>query len=278
MKDAAMRKPKCVNRRLGILIGLYEFGALTETMRHRFLEHLMECDSCYLQVYALEPVMTAFRDHRAAAQARGVDPHMSIPVMKRRNSARLIPAFALLLVAVAAGWGVYSVIKHRGNGSNGQTGQGSTTNESALIAALKNIDIPKPAYHEPDPRVRLRGSDEVFARAMAAYQADDYPVAIDLLQTLSDLEPTLGTNASFYLGVSLLRVGRTDEALPSLRRALRSSDAVRAESIHYYLALGYLREDEQQHAITELDAVIQMKGDYYDSALNIKNQIVDRAK
>jgi tetratricopeptide (TPR) repeat protein len=62
----------CTNETVGELIALYEFGALKGRQLEAFLDHLIECQFCYDEVYRLEPFMTRFRRHREAVQGGAV--------------------------------------------------------------------------------------------------------------------------------------------------------------------------------------------------------------
>src|ERR1044071_5469038 len=54
--DGIRMNTKCTNKRIGKLIGMYEFGALEDSRRGIFLNHLVDCEYCHNQVYSMGPI------------------------------------------------------------------------------------------------------------------------------------------------------------------------------------------------------------------------------
>lgn len=271
---------KCTNRRLGKLIALYEFGALDESQRSAFLDHLIECEHCYSEVYSLEPVMSEFRSHRDAAKKDGTATHD----LKRVVSARRQPRFwrpipvlaALFLLAVSAG--VVYLVSRPDTGpvaKDGDTPPAMTTEQHSTWA---NLSIPKAAYAPPKEGVTLRKPTKAFERAMAAYEQNDFASAIEQLETLRELEPSDGTPVSLYLGISLLLTGRSRDAIRHLKQGIESGTGSQRETSHYYLALAYLKSDQAQEAILELDKTIEMNGEYEPIARTLREQVINTIK
>ena len=262
---------KCSDKRLGQLIGLYELGALDEKERRRFQDHFIACDYCYQQVYSLEPVMNAFRAHRNAAMsedANGFERTIGVRALiseVRPRSRSPLPALAALVVVLIVGtWLFYtSFFSHR-------------IDSPVQVASARwdDIGIPRAPYTRPKEGTVLRGSEALFDRAMASYEAGDYSKAIEQLDTLRETSPeTIPPGANFYLGVSLLLASRAEEAISPLRRVIESGDGTKLEASHFYLGLGYLKHDQPGQAQAEFDTVIGMKGQYQSDAENL-NQII----
>jgi hypothetical protein len=268
---------RCTNRRIGKWIGAYEFSALSEEERKVFSDHMIECEYCHSQVYSLDPIMTAFRDHRSAARAGEVDQSVTLrKLLPFREPNRVwysIPAFAMLLaVFILGGWLVYNAARAPGSASPGNGV------EPTIASVWENLEVPKAAYTPTSPDVSLRKPSSAFESAMAAYQQNDFARAIEQLETLSEMEPDNAPEVNFYLGVSLLLVGRSQDAISPLKKALRFTNDMQSESRHYYLALAYLKRDEPQQAMVELDAVIGMGGEYGPTAKGLKQQILSQTK
>ena len=262
---------KCTKKSIGQWIGLYEFGALDEKEQRIFSDHIIECEYCHMQVYSLDPIMAAFRNHRSAARAgepdRSPDLRKIIPVRKPVRSWYSIPAFAMLLaVLIVGGWAIYI------------TTRGPENPPPVVASAWENLEIPKAAYTPPTPGINLRVPSRAFQSAMAAYQQNDFTRAIEQLEILSELEPANAAEVNFYLGVSLLLAGRSQEAISPLKQAAQSSNGQQRESRHYYLALAYLKRNEPQQATVELDSVIEMGSEYSAAARDLKQQIVNQTR
>lgn len=279
----------CTERKIGRLIGLYEFGALDKEEQRAFLDHLIECEYCYGQVYSLEPVMTAFRNHRSAARSGELHLYSEIDHHPVPGNVSLVPkplwmwhsipvAPLLLLTLILGGWVLYAYL--RGPESVKLTAGGGPTPEASdrSSSPWEKIDVPKAEYTSPKEGMTLRRPNQAFDRAMASYQQNDFAGAIEQLETLSELEPSSEAAVDFYLGVSMLLVGRSRDAVTPLKRSVKLQDGVPYETSHYYLALAYLKRNQPEQAIAELDAVIEMNGTYRPAAKKLKQQMFDISK
>jgi hypothetical protein len=279
MVDFSAMVGKCTNHRVGKSIALYECGALDGGEQRAFLDHLIECEYCYDRVYALEPLMTAFRKHREAARSIRVAELPGLggkrPATRASRTWRL-PVLVGSSVLATASLALLIFMRSAG------TGTGTLEEQSAppVIAsgnssAWQELWIPKAAYAPPRTGVTLRAPMKGFDRAMVAYRADDFPAAIEQLEALSGVEPAVSLDVDFYLGVSLLKVGRSREAISPLRRVAESSSGARHEAGRYYLALAYLKENQPRQAITELDAVIGANGEHLPNATKLRKQVIE---
>ena len=96
---------RCTNKRIGKWVAAYELNALEEDERLVFMDHLIECEYCYNQVYSIEPFMIAFRNHRSAAlrgetvrNASSLE-HLA-PSPRPARTWRLVPALAALCLVI----------------------------------------------------------------------------------------------------------------------------------------------------------------------------------
>ncbi|HJQ69032.1 MAG TPA: tetratricopeptide repeat protein [Blastocatellia bacterium] len=261
---------RCTNKRIGRWIGSYELNALEEDERRIFMDHLVECEYCYNQVYSIEPFMIAFRNHRSAALRGEAIRHSSSfeqlrSTPRRAWSWRLVPAMAALSLII--GVSLYVVY------SSKQDPQSDSTNIADLDSRWKEIEIPKAPYTPSSETVILRKKNKAFDHAMAAYQENDFPSAIEQLETISELEPDSMADVGFYLGVSLLLAGRNRDAIAPLKQSVQSGVGPLRESSHYYLALAYLKNNQPQQSLAELDATIAMNGKHRADAESLKEQV-----
>lgn len=261
---------RCTNKRIGKWIGSYEVSALDDDERRIFMDHLIECEYCYNQVYSIEPFMIAFRNHRSAASrgeavrySSSFKPRVAAP--RPIRTWRLVPAIAALCLITAVTLYVAYYSKR------------DQEAEKAKIAELdsrwKEIEIPKAAYTPSSETIILRKKNKAFDHAMAAYQENNFLSAIEQLETISELEPDSVADVRFYLGVSLLLAGRNKDAIAPLRQSVQSGVGPLRESSHYYLALAYLKSNQPQQALAELEATIAMDGEHRAEAESLKEQV-----
>jgi len=269
-------------------MGLYEFGALESSDLHAFLDHLIECEFCYNQVYSLEPVANAFRNHRIAIQRGEIDQDVGAvqeAIYKVRVRSfwlrKPVLAAASLLVALSAGLMAFYLAGQRSEPNVAQL-SGAVPSSSEIAkgkpSPWEDVAIPKAVYTPPRDERIFRRPLTAFARAMAAYQENNFAEAINQLETLSQLDLRDGAEGQFYLGVSLLLVGRSQDAVLPLTQAVQLSVGMRREASHYYLALAYLKVNQPHQALAELEAVIEMKGERRAEAERLKQQVVNVTK
>jgi len=274
---------KCTNEQIGQMIALYEFGALDKRGETAVLNHLVECEYCYSQVYSLEPAMMAFRKHRAdamrkmAGARRETNPLASLP--KRPGAWHTwhgIPALAALCLLIVALAGAVFIATREPKPKGLDTGDRGRT--AASRDFWKDLAIPKAAYPEKSSSLRLRGPGEAFARAMEAYQASNFPSAIEQLGTLQELAPSNAGEVNFYLGVSLLMIDKPEESRPPLKRAVEQSDGDRREAADYYLALAFAKDGKLQEAVLELNRVVEMNGEHQAAARSLLERMAEATK
>jgi len=88
-----------------------------------------------------------------------------------------------------------------------------------------------------------------YAHGLLAYDDGDYQAALAHLQTTVRLEPE-HPHAHFYLGVTLSRLGATQEAIAAFEQALTLDATLR--HVHYHLGLAYFQEARYPAALTQL--------------------------
>jgi tetratricopeptide (TPR) repeat protein len=279
-----VRTMKCTNPQIGRLITRYELGALDESEREAFVDHLIQCEYCHNEVYSMAPFMSRLRECREAVQQGEVPsdwaaahrvgtPHQP-PLWLRRP----ILAAAALLVALGVGLlAFYSVRQFSARDAAEQPPVAAPATEVAKATppAWQDVPMPKAPYTPPDERPVLRGTEpgSAFERAMAAYQQNHFAAAAEQLEVISRLEPE-HAEAHFYWGVSLLLAGRSGDAIGPLKQAVQLNAGAQRASSHYYLALAYLKTNRPQSALAELEAVMEMNERHRAEAEKLKQRIV----
>lgn len=253
---------------------MYEFGALEDSRRSIFLDHLVDCEYCHNQVYSMDPLSARFREQRAAAQRDrastrpGAEAKSTFQLLRLRLIQQAIPIAVVVALLVGAGaWVVWRSMP---------SSTGQVTDER--LARLERIQIPKAMYAPPEKPVQMREPEKAFNSAMDAYQNDDFETAIDRLWTVNELQPTNALEVSFYLGVSLMLVGRYPDAIAPLSQVVEAGNGSLREKSRYYLALAYVKTGRIKEAVSEADAVIANGGEYMVPAKQLKETISDLSK
>jgi tetratricopeptide (TPR) repeat protein len=216
------------------LVAFYR-GGLTATEEDAIREHLAACASC----------VDLARDARRFVEAMGTDASvMPMPRAKRWLAlAAVLAAAAMALIWIARSRPVAPP-------------PAAAVSESAA-RSWKELPVAAAPYAPAPEDELLYRSDAPadasdFAEAMAPYVRGDDAAAEAALARFLQAHPR-DARASFYRGVSLLRLGRPEDAVPLLGAAAESGPA--PEGARWYLALAHLQSGNEAAALRELDAV-----------------------
>jgi tetratricopeptide (TPR) repeat protein len=122
---------------------------------------------------------------------------------------------------------------------------------------------PQGPWHDlPVARVAYTpaAEDTNLSQAMSPYTQGDFSEAERRLGAYLEERPG-DRRAQLYRGVSLLLLGRTDEAIPPLESATAAAGSLGAEA-RWYLSLGLLKAGDTTRALAELDAVAQQSAQH----------------
>lgn len=234
------------------LLAFYR-GGLSEAEGESVREHLAGCASC----------VGLARDARAFLAA-----WEAVPERARGFGARWLAAAAVLFVAVLAGlWAA------RDRAAAPAPGPVREAHAPGPANPWRDLPIAAAEYRPPAPEEELvfRSGDEApppaaFAAAMSSYARGDYAAAEAELSRFLATHPG-HAEAGFYRGVSLLMLGRPDEAKPLLKSAAVSSRPP-AEA-RWYLGLALLKSGDAAAALAELDAVGRVQGKHRAEAARL---------
>jgi tetratricopeptide (TPR) repeat protein len=274
----------CTNKRVGCLIAMYEFGLLDDPELSQFLEHLINCEHCFDQTYSMEGFSRAFRKHRTdAKRIAGSRPFVHLeenPIKGIRSWPRLpLLVGACIVFSCFLAGAIYTVVwlPKREKSEAPETSSSELANVG-VGSLWEELEIPKAVYIPSNNNIILRKPEGAFDRAMAFYETNQFDKAIEQLQTVSELDPNEGWRAGFYLGVSLLLVGRSQDAIVPLKAAAQLRVGVDREINLYYLALAYLKTDQDQMAVRALEEVSNGISEYRAAAQKLRRQIADLKK
>lgn len=271
-REASMptRKSTCTDPRIGRLIAQYELGLLEGKEREAFLNHLLQCDFCHAELYAMEPIMdllrakreSALASQKAASRTRRLLWHIRLRTALRRR--RIAWAASILIAAGAVLTLVLWLRPFQGSSELTQVAPPEKTPSSVPKSSLSAEEI---------ARLRSAEMKTPFESALSAYEKGDFVRAVELLMPIARLEPE-NPEAHFYLGASWLQLNRPQEAIAPLRRAVELSIGVERERSRYYLALAYARAGHRADALRELEAIIAEGSVYRADAERAKRELL----
>jgi len=121
------------------------------------------------------------------------------------------------------------------------------------------------------PIVRGENTENILTKAFIAYENKDYSTAEYYFIKIGNTEDKSYT--FFYAAMSQLAQDKTTEAKTQLTTYLNDSNNSLATQAHWYLALIYLKENNLKNAKTELQFVIDIKGDFETKATELLEQL-----
>jgi TolA-binding protein len=247
----------------------YLRGDLPEAERDAFEQHTFECADCFERLQVVRALQAVLR-REAEAVPRATD------AGRRRapGAGWLAWAAGAAFVAVGATMVLRNMpppepLPTIAPTATAATAEPSVTATTPPLEALARVDPP------PYAPLVVRGSepgDTAFGRAMEAYVRGDYPAAAAGLRMALKEDPA-DAEARFYLGVSELVSGRSQEAVRELDRVATGDDTGFAEAARYYLAHAYLAQRDVAAARRELRRVAQGDGDHKEQAQRLLREL-----
>lgn len=238
------------------LVAFYR-GGLSEAEAEATREHLAACASC----------VELARDARAFVDAMGGPGIEVMPMSRAKRWLAFAAAFAaasILGIWLARRSPVAPIPEAR-----------TEAPVPTAPKSWKNIPVSVAAYvPAPEDELVFR-SDEPpgsrgFAEAMAPYARGDYAAAEAVLARILLAYPH-DPRASFYRGVSLLLIGRPEDAVPLLQAAAESGPP--PAGVRWYLALAQLKSGNEDAALRELDRVAGEEGAHRLEAAQLAQEV-----
>ena len=253
MECAQIKREEVVER--------YLTGSLGPQERESFEEHYFACEQCF----------AALQAHRALqAELSASGPQIrAMPAPNPtawRWTAAMATAAVVILAVLGIRWGMKPDLSPPAPPT--QTMQPGPAGPS--LAELARFD--PPTY---TPAVLRGAQDEAmrkFRAAMKHYRQGEYARAITGLREAAKLNPK-DAGALFFLGVSYLLSGQTDDGIAALQQSVALGDTPYLEDAHYYLAKAFLHKNDLAGAEAELQKTVQLKGDLESKAQELAQAI-----
>lgn len=106
--------------------------------------------------------------------------------------------------------------------------------------------------------------------AFTAYELKDYMTAIENFDRIS--EPDKKNYLDFYIGLSYLNLNQLNKAETFLSKTIAENTDFMAEA-HWYLAMTYLKMEEKQKAIVELNKLVKDYNYNRELATNLLSEL-----
>jgi tetratricopeptide (TPR) repeat protein len=224
------------------LVAFYR-GRLSEAEAESVREHLAACAAC----------VELARDARAFVEAMG---DAVVPAMPPSRATRWLAAAAVLAVALLAGiW----LTRTAPVAPDPETRAAEPSPKAP--GRWQDLPVAAAAYPAaPEDELVFRSDEpraDEFREAMAPYVRGDHAAAEAALTRFLASHPG-DAGAAFYRGVSLLLLGRPEEAAPLLESAAGSPEP--PDEARWYLALALLKAGEDSAALRALEAVAGVPG------------------
>jgi hypothetical protein len=228
----------------------YVLGQLGESELQSFEEHFFDCDACLEEVRVMQSLQTV-----AAERARPV------VEMPRRKWMLWGAAAAAVLVA---GFGLVEMPRFRQRAES-PAARAVTVDAAAEWQMLAQVAPPR--YTASNLRSASGNGEERFRAAMAKYSARDYQAAAEGLRGLETAA------ARFYLGISDLMTGNSDEAVTHLRDTVGMGETPYLEEAQFFLAKALLGKKDAAGARLALEQTVALTGDREVEARRLLEQV-----
>jgi len=253
----------CSDPKIGELLILYEFEALSSEEQRKFEAHLLSCDYCFQSLYELAPAMERLRKNPAhfLPALAPITTKLMMPleasIAAIREFLRPIPPLVRIAISAAAVAVALFFLFIR---------------PSAELADLALLEPAPYRALQVKSGAAATEAERRFEEGMAAYAQKDYANAIKKLSWAVRQD---STNASFqfYLGLSYLLAARVDSAIVHLQQTLALGGNAVLEKAHWYLGNAWLLKGDRAQAMAAFRKAMELEGDYQWEAEEIIGKI-----
>lgn len=116
-------------------------------------------------------------------------------------------------------------------------------------------------------------SEEIYVNALRIYDKNQYIEAITMFNQISELSPYYNSK-EYFTGLSYMELKNYNEAIKHFKAVIDSKESLITESAVWYLALCYLKTNQNQQAINQLNKLTSNDSDYKIQA----NEIIEEIK
>jgi tetratricopeptide (TPR) repeat protein len=258
------------------IVEKYLLGQLSDDVRESFEEHYFECARCF-------GLLQTYRDVQAELGRTRNDLLPVTPARRWVWQWAWVPAAAVVVIAASVALWQRPLPANLSRAPEVvQPAPGPTPAEpespSPPPAPPPKPSLDELARFEPPRYVQgsLRGVADAatvkFKEAMEHYQQGRYSAAAVVLGEASSLDPE-APHILFFLGISQLLAGQTDQAIDALGKTIMLGDSPYLEEVHLYRAKAYVRRGNLDRAIAELEGAIQLRGEREAEARDFLRQL-----
>lgn len=240
----------------------YLRGEMSEDEQAAFERHYFDCPRCFEALEGSWALQSALGTSAARRAERGV------------SRTWTWGAAAATLAACIAGVAVYRQFTPAPQGPAGAVTRQERTTAPAAAPETPAVDLPALARIDPPPYVslRVRADGDSFEAAMEHYTRRDFGAAARALRRLAADRPR-AANIHFFLGVSELMSGRTDQGIAALQTAAASGMPQLAEHAQFLLAKAWLAKANVPEARRALEACIRLEGAHRPAATDLLGKL-----
>ena len=260
---------KCKKPQMKELLSSYQMGLINKDQELDVEAHLLECESCFQEVYRLRPVFELFEEMPARfkedLQPSGIlgefieKPYHLINKTFSEGFQKLIKWFEetfwikILAPALIVTLIILLILpRHPDNFAD------LAVIEKAPYLALK--------FKGP---IEITPSQQLFLEGMKFYEQDNFAETIPRLSNFLEHEPD-NAFGHFYLGVSLLLQHEIKDGIEHLGIASDLSkeqdNKFLLEKCYWNLGNAYLKKNDAEKALIAFKRAIELQGEYQKNA------------
>jgi tetratricopeptide (TPR) repeat protein len=265
---------KCINPDMKKLVNLYQFDLLPAEDKIKVEAHLLECESCFQELYRLSPALEVLE--------KAPDRFLDAVQSGEPFIARLARFFNTTLIQAVINWWQKPAARIL---------------IPAAITALLLIIFTLPTSRNysdlavlekaPYQALKFKGdvefteAQQLFTQAMTLYNDDDYDQAIQKLSLYVQQEPE-NIYGHFYLAVCFLLRENHESGIRHLEKALslsrQADNQVFMEKCYWYLGNAYLVLEKEEEALFAFRNAEKLQGTFVEKAVAQIKKIEDLNK
>lgn len=266
---------KCIDPKMKKLVSLYQFNMLGEEEKFLVEDHLLECDSCFEEVYRLCPAIEIVED-KPEFFLNALQPKVSIAMRITSLFKRTIYRITDLLKTISGvvdGWLKNPAIKIL---------VPVTVVALLLIAFVtplkKNFSDLAIIENASYLALKVRGfgdkfssTENLYNQGVKCYHEKNYDQAIQKLNVFVKRKKD-DAYGHFYLGASYLLTKEYKKGIKHLESSAelcqKEGKEILLEKCYWHLGNAYLKINEVDKALKEFRNVIVIGGDFKDDAVS----------
>jgi tetratricopeptide (TPR) repeat protein len=257
------------------IVEKYLLGQLGDDVRESFEEHYFECARCF-------GLLQTYRDVQAELARSRKELLTATPARRWVWQWAWVPAAAVVVIAASVAlWqpplpgnvgGVPDGTRPAPDLAPAAPGPPSPPSAPPKPSLDELARFEPPRYLPGSLRGVADGATMKFKEGMEHYQQGRYAAAAGVLLEAASLDPE-APHILFFLGISQLLAGQTDQAIDALGKTITLGDSAYLEEAHFYRAKAYVRRGNLDGASAELEGAIRLRGEREADARDFLRQL-----